>query len=74
MQLRCIASGFVNLLQLDETKSLATQCTQAAGLVQVNIQIKNGIRPTINIMDILRASDNNPGNDHCYKNVCVRTR
>ncbi|PVD27484.1 hypothetical protein C0Q70_12645 [Pomacea canaliculata] len=44
---------------LDGSKSLVEQCVQGEGMVQVNLEVKSqpGVKPKINILDILKTTD-----------------
>ncbi|XP_064651576.1 GA-binding protein alpha chain-like [Lineus longissimus] len=46
-------------LELDADKNLVEQCVQGEGMVQINVEIKSqpGIKPKINIVDILKQTE-----------------
>lgn len=63
MRLQCSLSDhqffLQDAIQLDTNKSLVDQCVQGEGMVQINLEIKSqpGVKPKINIVDILKPAD-----------------
>lgn len=63
LRLQCTLSDHQFYLQdtieLDTNKSLVEQCVQGEGMVQINLEVKSqpGVKPKINIVDILKPAD-----------------
>ncbi|ELT97933.1 hypothetical protein CAPTEDRAFT_223054 [Capitella teleta] len=46
-------------IPLDPNKNLVSQCVEGTGMVQINVEVKSqpGVRPRLNIVDILKPAD-----------------